>query len=84
MLIFSLRETNFEVLSTELKELQHLDISCETGHQLEAFLNEEVSPLPVERLLTTRGAMANIISLDISGREIASAKHVRYDLYASD
>ena len=76
-LYYSLRETNFDVLSYELSELRQLDISCETGHQLEAFLNEEVSPLPVEKLLTTPDCLPNILSLDISGREIATTRHVR-------
>lgn len=64
-------------MAESLTALRHLDISCDTGHQLEAYLNEEVSPLPVEKLLAATNSLPNIIFLDVSGREMVSARLVR-------
>jgi len=63
------KESNAKILMYELKELLHLNISCESGHQLEAFLNEGVTPLSIEKMLLTPGGLAKLQSVDLSGRE---------------
>jgi len=72
----SLTDTGFYVLTDELPELRHLDISCDTGQQLEAYLHEGVSPIAVDNLLCAV-CLPKLVSLDVSGREIVTAKHVR-------
>ncbi|KAF6019549.1 hypothetical protein EB796_022122 [Bugula neritina] len=67
--LYSVKESNAKILMFELKELLHLNISCESGHQLEAFLNEGVTPLSIEKMLLTPGGLAKLQSIDLSGRE---------------
>ena len=78
MLSCSLKETSVDLLANHLTELRHLDLSCDTGHQLEAFLNEEIAPLAVEALLLCLpDSFSKLVSLDVSGRENVTTKHIR-------